>query len=191
MLICSADTKSDFRAVVERSHVFTSITVVCVSKNSTTSHPVLHLTAVAVGLLIVHSQRGCSVASTGVSNVRQRDHHTLECRSSTQESRIVQQLPVVLVKRVSTTGEALKAELHSHVSVVLKSTELSRKASRNTRRNAACEHIVNGEVLLAVQIQSVLSGSALLVELDDDVVKLCEAIQRVSVSIGDVDAANL
>ena len=50
-------------------------------------------------------------------------------RVDTTNSWIVQHLPVVLVEGVTTTSERLKAELDSHVSVVVERTELTSQSS--------------------------------------------------------------
>ena len=142
------------------------------SEDATTSDPVLHLAAVSVSLFVVHGQRRSVTTRTGVNDVRKRHHGSLQEVRGTQEGRIVQQLPVVLVEGVATTREALESKLDSHIRLVLEGSKLTRQTRRDTSSDTRGKHIVDSEVLLSVQVHSVLGRSALLVELEDEVVKL-------------------
>ena len=109
VLVSSAGDQVALGTVVE----LCSVLVVRLETEDTTAlNPVLQLTAVTVGLLVVHLQSRGLNTSLGVSNLRHRNHSTLErlVVESTEQLRVVQELPVVLVEGVAASGEALEAQ---------------------------------------------------------------------------------
>ena len=82
----------------------------------------------------------------------------------------------MLVEGVRATHKRREAKLH-HISSVSELTELRSNTSRDvsSRRRALSDQIVDGEVLQAVNVHSVLRHSTLLVEGSDDSIKLVKA----------------
>ena len=112
---------------MELSHV---LVVGVESEDSTAFNPVLNVSAVTVSSLVVHLQSWRLDTSLCVSNLSHWNHSALDVTEvEWTHSRIVQDLPIVLMEGVTTTSERLKAKLYSHVSVVVKRTELRSQAA--------------------------------------------------------------
>ena len=164
------------------SNVLTGITVIRVSQYITTSYPVIQLTAVTVRRLVVHLQSRSLHTSAWVGDLSHRNHCT-SVYATSEQSRVIQQFPAVLVEGVASASEGLEAQLHSHVGTVVECAKLSGETGSNLSSDTLSQQVIDSQVETSVQVHSVLCGSPLLIQFDDDVVNILHTLDGTTVYV--------